>query len=400
MQAMKFRVNSPQHSKQIQQALFDAGYAWQTRVTDFKHTDAKFLFAAGFGFDDNGITYECDDEKYFKEHETEEYFLVDGKFVKAGDHFKNMKINVGGVFGNLTHITNFLLKEGYTFAGNPEVYNNAEAFFTYGSGIITKTDDPAYFKSHHHEEYVMVGEGFKKASEYFVQPKTKLNIPERFENPVTDGDKAVKEAFDDVVTQLQAPPVVTDDQIIAKQKAVADKVLNKLFPVDPFAICAGGAPRDWHFGKPATDLDIFFYTGVEQLTIVEEMLRRVGINIDNGKAGDSLPEWYKLNPDLKCVYAAEVNGVNVQLMLMQYKTQDTVVPKFPFSICKAWYKRGHITLEKDFLVAERNKVVVKCNTVYNDEHKYVQKIKAKFPDWQFCDSWEEAYKHAFYNKGK
>jgi hypothetical protein len=207
MKAMKFRVNNPQHSEQIQQALFDAGYAWQMRVKEFKYTDAKFLFAASFGTDDNCITYEMDDEKYFKEHETEEYFLVDGNFVKVDEQFKNMKINVGGVFGNLTHIANLLLKEGYTFVGNHEVYNNAEAFFTYGSGILTKTDDPAYFKSHPHEEYVMAGEGFKKASEYFVQPETKLNIPERFENPVTVGDKAVKEAFDNVVAQLQAPPV-------------------------------------------------------------------------------------------------------------------------------------------------------------------------------------------------
>jgi hypothetical protein len=132
------------------------------------------------------------------------------------------------------------------------------------------------------------------------------------------------------------------------------------------------------------------------------MLRHAGIDIDEGQAhlADDLPEWYKLNPALKCVFSIVVDGVNVQLMLMNDKTHKSVVPHFPFSICKAWYKRGHITLEKDFLVAERNKVVVKCNTVYNDEHKYVQKIKAKFPDWQFCDSWEEAYKHAFYNKGK
>jgi hypothetical protein len=190
--------------------------------------------------------------------------------------------------------------------------------------------------------------------------------------------------------------LATDAQIIEKQKAVADKVLGKLFAIDPFAICAGGAPRDWHFGKPATDLDIFFHTGVEQLTIVAEMLRHVGIDIDSGKAGENLPEWYKLNPDLNCVYSAAVDGVNVQLMFMRYKTQDTVVPQFPFSICKAWYKHGTITLDREFKVCEKHKIIVKTGTLYSDEHKYVQKIKAKFPDWHFCNTWEEAYKHAFY----
>jgi hypothetical protein len=400
MKAMKFRVNSPQHSEQIQQALFDAGYAWVGIKTDFVHTDAKFLFAAGFGSNDNCITYEMDDEQYFKEHKIEEYLLVDGNFIKVGEQFKNMKILVADVFGGMrTQVANLLHNLGYKFCGDPEVYNSAKGFFTYDSGIIMKTDDMEYFKNHPNEEYVMVGDELKKASEWFVSPATP------FKQPATKSDVA-EEAFaakhlpPDINWKIPLFTVKTDEQIIAEQKVVADKVLDKLFPIDPFAICAGGAPRDWHFSKPATDLDIFFYTSVEQLTIVAEMLRHVGFDINVEQSADNLPEWYKLNPSLLCVYPAVVDGVNVQLMLMNDKTHKSVVPHFPFSICKAWYKRGHITLEKDFIAAAQNKVVVKCNTVYNDEHKYVQKIKAKFPDWKFCDSWEEAYKHAFYSKGK
>jgi uncharacterized UPF0160 family protein len=76
-------------------------------------------------------------------------------------------------------------------------------------------------------------------------------------------------------------------------------------------------------------------------------------------------------------------------------THTSVVPEFPFSICKAWYKDGKIILDRDFKACEKHNIIVKTGALYNDEHKYVQKIKAKFPDWHFCDTWEDAYKHAF-----
>jgi len=295
-----------------------------------------------------------------------------------------------------------LFEMGYAWCGyiKEAKYTDAKYLFagTFGGNEITyEINDAAYFKEHATEEYVLTTWGaIMSAKDYFKQPATAPTFKDRLTAAVVQ-----KKGETDTMFVPIPYPVVTDEQIIANQKAVADKILDKLFPLDPFAICAGGAPRDWHFGKPATDLDIFFYTSVEQITIVAEMLRHVGINlVDEGRTGDELPEWYKLNPALRCVYSTVVDGVNVQLMLMNDKTHNSVIPHFPFSICKAWYKHGRINLDKDFLAAEQNKVVVKCNTVYNDEHKYVQKIKAKFPDWQFCESWEEAYKHAFYNKGK
>jgi hypothetical protein len=282
-------------------------------------------------------------------------------------YLKNMKINVEGSFGSRTHIVNTLLQQGYVFGGDASVYNDAKALFTYNTGIIMKTDDMGYFKRHPNTEYVLSDDKFVMAKDYYKQPETTYT-------PLSsDGTQA----------------------LIAKQKAVADKILDKLFPIDPFAICAGGAPRDWHFGKPATDIDIFFHTSVDQLTIVEEMLKHVGIKLDGVRHAESLPEWYKLNPALKCVYECTVDGVSVQLMFMNAKTQDAVVPQFPFSICKAWYKHGKITLDSDFKKCEKHKIVVQTNNLYSDEHKYVQKIKAKFPDYEFFSTWEDAYKYVF-----
>lgn len=323
------------------------------------------------------------------------------------EYLKNMKINVEGSFGNRTNIVNTLLQQGYVFGGDSSVYNDAKALFTYNTGIIMKTDDLEYFRNHPNAEYVLNGDNFVMVSEWFKQPATKLSFVQtgdaeytaKYEPFATAGMSAadVRDAF--MANLKSAKPlftVETNEQIIEKQKDVADKILDKLFPIDPFAICAGGAPRDWHFGKPAAaDIDIFFHTGVEQLTIVAEMLRHVGININNGQSGDNLPEWYKLNPNLKAVFGTTVDGVDVQIMVMEGKTQDTVVPQFTFSICKAWYKHGMISLDKDFKNCEKHKIVVQTNKLYSDEHKYVQKIKAKFPDYQFFDTWEQAYKYVF-----
>lgn len=276
-----------------------------------------------------------------------------------------------------------LYKQGYNFRDlGPfaDAYEHDLALYTYDSGLVMNGVGRSYFDNHPNKEHFFTFGGEFVEKESFQQP-----IAPSFKDSL------------DAAKPLSCH-VARGEQLITSQKAVADKILDKLFSIDPFAICAGGAPRDWHFGKPATDLDIFFHTSVDQLTIVAEMLRHVGIDTDLVQSADNLPEWYKLNPSLLCVYPTIVDGVNVQIMLMKDKTHCSVIPHFPFSICKAWYKNGHVSLDRDFTVAERQKVVVRTNTVYNDEHKYVQKIKAKFSDWHFCESWEEAYKYAFYKE--
>lgn len=47
---------------------------------------------------------------------------------------------------------------------------------------------------------------------------------------------------------------------IEEQNVVAKKVLEKIKIVDPYVILAGGAPRDWYFGNPCNDLDIYYYS--------------------------------------------------------------------------------------------------------------------------------------------
>ena len=46
-------------------------------------------------------------------------------------------------------------------------------------------------------------------------------------------------------------------QNLSNQIATADWILTKIEKIDPFAIIAGGSPRDWEHGMMARDVDIF-----------------------------------------------------------------------------------------------------------------------------------------------
>jgi tRNA nucleotidyltransferase/poly(A) polymerase len=99
------------------------------------------------------------------------------------------------------------------------------------------------------------------------------------------------------------------------QKIVADDVLEKLFSIDPHAIVAGGAPRDWFMGNLASDIDVFFCTrhGIS-ISTVKRQLEHVGFVIESTKTGKNLPAHYKKNPMLKCLLAV-FKGLTCSLWL-------------------------------------------------------------------------------------
>jgi hypothetical protein len=93
MEAMKFRVNGPEHSKQIQEKLFEMGYKWGAGGTRVQGNHARFLFAGGSGSNDSCITRligGCGgDEEFFRCFKAEEYVLTpQGAFVKREDYYK------------------------------------------------------------------------------------------------------------------------------------------------------------------------------------------------------------------------------------------------------------------------------------------------------------------------
>jgi hypothetical protein len=92
MTAMKFRVNSPEHSEQIQKKLFEMGYKWALSGASVIETNAKYLWAGSLG--DKYITHGYNDEDFFNAHPVEEYLLTpQGTFAKREDYYKQPETN-------------------------------------------------------------------------------------------------------------------------------------------------------------------------------------------------------------------------------------------------------------------------------------------------------------------
>lgn len=179
---------------------------------------------------------------------------------------------------------------------------------------------------------------------------------------------------------------------IELQKLIADEVLDRLCLIDPHAILAGYAVRDWYFNKEASDLDIFFYAPqASNLTMMYKMFNQAGFIICGTKLGEAIPELYKKNPELKAVYETIIKGVKVQLVRMSSPTHNSVLPNFPLNICMAWYKDGQAHYTKHFLRSVKYKCIYKTSDIYNKEHQYIKKICDKFPDYKYYSSVVEAF---------
>lgn len=184
------------------------------------------------------------------------------------------------------------------------------------------------------------------------------------------------------------------EMTIEKQKAVADDVLHKLFLIQPYAIVAGGAPRDWLDGKLATDVDVFVDTRhintakkERELFAVAGLLR---FEKGEGRDWDDIPEHYKKNPNIKRVYNLEIDGVAVQLICVKCPCWD-VVEQFPIPICQAWYKNGRIGTTLEYKLCKKVGALVITNHVYGMQDKFIKKISEKFPPPRF--NWYSTMEH-------
>jgi hypothetical protein len=75
---MKFRVSSPEHSKEIQEALFEMGYKWFSGGEVVLHTEYNFLYTCDDGF----ITYRNVERNFKEKIENKEHSLVTTKSYK------------------------------------------------------------------------------------------------------------------------------------------------------------------------------------------------------------------------------------------------------------------------------------------------------------------------------
>ena len=177
---------------------------------------------------------------------------------------------------------------------------------------------------------------------------------------------------------------------IETQMKITDEVMAKIYSISPYAIVAGGAPRDWYFGNPANDIDVFLYRpDLVTSWAHEAILENVGLKVHQLGQNDTNHYLYSKNPKIAKVFECTYKRQRFQFVFMLEKTFTSVVKNFPLNICMAWYKNGEIHTTKDFERAVNHQAIVKVNPLYADGDAYITKIKNKFPGFGYFSSYEE-----------
>ena len=180
---------------------------------------------------------------------------------------------------------------------------------------------------------------------------------------------------------------------VEKQKRITDFVLGRIYPISQSAIVAGGAPRDWYFGRSANDIDIYFYRpDLETSLAVCSTFYRVGFTIRQIGAEFTNHPLYEKNAMIERVFDCEFSGLKFQFIQMNQKTFTSVVKNFPLNICMIWYKNGKINGTPDFFRAVRHNAIVKVNPLYANSDAYIKKICNRFPDYKYYENYEELAK--------
>lgn len=182
--------------------------------------------------------------------------------------------------------------------------------------------------------------------------------------------------------------------IIEQQKSIADEVLKKLTALDPNAILAGGAPRDWAFNKSANDLDIYLYLPYE--TIAENLKRfeAVGLNgfetlytkIAEGRSEPALQsQQYKSMETLQRVYEGFVDNQKVQLMIVNQFVYPRVLRTMSCSICQFYYKDKKIKATKEALLGIWHGFNI-LGEGYTEDSPHVKKVEEYYPEYDIISN--------------
>ena len=167
---------------------------------------------------------------------------------------------------------------------------------------------------------------------------------------------------------------------IEHQQNVAREILHKLECADPHAILAGGAPRNWYFGKPANDLDFYVYLPETTCSFEELRWKRLGLNVTHVEYEHKRHNKYKNMPDLFRMYEGVLQGVPFQVMVMNKSTFDSVLPYFGTSICKVWWKGDDIRTTVEFLMSVYQcKIYMQEGYLVTDYH--IEKMSKYFPEY-------------------
>jgi hypothetical protein len=180
---------------------------------------------------------------------------------------------------------------------------------------------------------------------------------------------------------------------IAAQRAVADKILGQLHLLDPNALVAGGAPRDWYLRRIATDIDVFIHFPRQmqgQGAFGKTLGRLTGTQWVSLSRHDDSSE-YEMNPGVEDVYESYVEGFKIQVIRLNHHAQ-LASAQFPLSLSQVTYTAGWgIYANRNFELSVKHKAIFKILPDYDDSHKYIAKIRKQFPEYEYFSSKEKFY---------
>lgn len=181
---------------------------------------------------------------------------------------------------------------------------------------------------------------------------------------------------------------IRDELPVSNAIRVAMEVsLNMARMFDPYAIIAGGCPRDIFFGKKVKDIDIYVNTrGYLPQHVIKGCLERIGFEVRKIRYGSkTLDDAGYKNPRIDFLVDAVVPGIDFPIQLVTLKPEYTTfneVPLFDVNISQFWYNGKYILPDIGAREFIRNGVV-KIRDGVDIDDPYVLKLKEKYSDFNW-----------------
>jgi len=189
------------------------------------------------------------------------------------------------------------------------------------------------------------------------------------------------------------------DMTVEQQKNIARDVMDGIKIIDPYALLAGGAPRDWYFGNPCNDLDVYYYSNGDTISASKGQLQSLFPHVTftnrserfENKSVDEHREVYNSMKFLRRVYETQVGGLKVQfIQLEENKRQFDVVSAMDVSICQCWYNhyKDAVVLSDNFKLTLATDIMFLPNgNSWSDKHPL--KMRERFERFS-CGTKEQA----------
>lgn len=169
---------------------------------------------------------------------------------------------------------------------------------------------------------------------------------------------------------------------ITQQKTITDSIITKLETIDPHAILAGGAPRDWWHNREADDLDFYIHLTDLSIADLHKQLFELGLLKNCLYPCDlCIAENYLETSAIRWVVSVVYEGQKVQIVVMHRPVSESVLQHFSLSVCYISYKNGTLYPTPEFMMTIEEKIIRQLQPAFGSG--YIDKIKAKFPDYDF-----------------